>query len=158
MATLNTADPELGTTGRAGRSILDFGVRHGAPLLFSVLLWWVLWWGHTPSVATTDEAMKHVSWIGVVALLYVAWQARAILSQSHNGVGHSLVGILVSLLPLFVVGFAIVDWLRGGNPLSVFQVIVMAHASLATLIDVVIFTWFSLRLNRMTMANMAEGH
>ncbi len=71
---------------------------------------------------------------------------------------HSLVGILFSLLPLFVVGYAIVDWVRGGNPLSVFQVIVMAQASLATLIDVVIFTWFSLRLNRMTMANMAEGH
>ena len=97
--------------------------------------------------------MKHVSWIGVIALLYVAWHARAILSQSHNGVGHSLVGIVVSLLPLFVV-----DWARGGNPLSVFQDIVMVQASLATLIDVVIFTWFSLRLNRMTMANMAEGH
>ena len=55
-------------------------------------------------------------------------------------------------------GYAIVDWVRGGNPLSVFQVIVMVHASLAALIDVVIFTWFSLRLNRMTMANMAEGH
>ena len=81
MATLHTADPHLGMPGGAGRTILDFGVRHGAPILFSVLLWWVLWWGHTPSVATTDEAMKHVSWIGVTALFYVAWQARAVLSN-----------------------------------------------------------------------------
>ncbi len=44
MATLHTADPELGMPARAGRTFLDFGVRHGAPLLFSVLLWWVLWW------------------------------------------------------------------------------------------------------------------
>ena len=102
--------------------------------------------------------MKHVSWIGVIALAYVALQARAVLAPSLGGVGHSLVGILVSLLPLFIVGYAFVDWVRGGNPLSVFQVIVMAQATLATLIDVVIFTWFSLRLNRMTMASMAEEH
>lgn len=158
MTVLHAADAELGMSARAGRSIRAFGVRHGAPILLSVLLWWLLWWGHTPSVATTDEAMKHVSWIGVLALLYVAWQARAVLSLSRKGVGHSLVEILGSLLPLFVVGYAFVDWIRGGNPLSVFQVVVMAEASLATLIDVVIFTWLSLRLNRMTMAFTAEGH
>jgi hypothetical protein len=109
-------------------------------------------------VATTDEAMKHVSWIGVIALLYVAWQARAILEQPRGGVMHSLVEILVSLLPLFVVGYAIVDWARGVNQLSVFQVIVMTQAALATLIDVVIFTWFSLRLNRMTISHSVEGN
>ena len=48
----------------------------------------------------------------------------------------------MSLLPLFVVGYAIVDWIRGGNQFSVFQVIMMTQAALATLIDVVIFTWF----------------
>lgn len=158
MATPHNADTDPGTTGRAGSNALDFAIGHAAPIIFTVLLWWVLWWGHIPRVATTDEAMKHVSWIGVIALAYVAWQARAVLAQSPGGVGHSLVGILVSLLPLFIVGYAFVDWVRGGNPLSVFQVIVMAQATLATLIDVVIFTWFSLRLNRMTLASMAEGH
>jgi hypothetical protein len=41
--------------------------------------------------------------------------------------------------------------MRGSNDLNVFQVIVMAQATLATLIDVVIFTWFSLRLNKLSI-------
>ena len=115
------------------------------------LLWWVLWWGHTPKVETVDGAMRHVSWVGVAALIYVAAQARAVIVQPRSGVAHSLVEILISLLPLFVVGYAFVDWMRGGNPLSVFQVIVMAQATLAILIDVVIFTWFSLSLSKLSI-------
>jgi hypothetical protein len=131
--------------------MLRFVERHGAPLVFAGLLWWVLWWGHTPSVETVEHAMWHVSWAGVIALIYVALQARAALVQPRSGVIHSLVEILVSLLPLFVVGYAAIDWLRGNNPLSVFQVIVMVQAALATLIDTVIFTWFSLRLNKLSI-------
>lgn len=158
MGTLQTFQSEKHAVGNTGRSILGLGVRHGAPIVLSVLLWWLLWFGHAPSVATTDEAMKHVSWIGIVALVYLAWQAQAILVQPRGGVMHTLVEILVSLLPLFVVGYAVIDWLRDGNPLSVFQVIVMTQAALATLIDVVIFTWFSLRLNRLTMAHAVGGN
>ncbi len=130
---------------------LDFAGKHGAPLVFAGLLWWVLWWGHTPQVQTVDDAMRHVSWVGVIALVYVALQARAVLAQPRSGVVHSLIEILVSLLPLFVVGYAAVDWFRGNNELNVFQVIVMVQATLATLIDVVIFTWFSLRLNKLSI-------
>ena len=135
--------------------LLRFIARHGAPLVFAGLLWWVLWWGGTPDVQTVDAAMRHVSWVGVIALVYVALQARAVLAQPRSGVMHSLVEILVSLLPLFVVGYAVIDWLRGGNPLSIFQVIVMVQATLATLIDVVIFTWFSLQLNKLSIQALA---
>lgn len=131
--------------------LLRFLGNHGAPIVAAGLLWWVLWWGHAPNVQTVDEAMRHVSWVGVIALVYVALQARAVLDQPRSGVVHSLIEILVSLLPLFVVGYALIDWLRGGNPLSVFQVIVMVQATLATLIDVVIFTWVSLRLNKLSI-------
>ena len=136
---------------RFGQAGLDFASKHGAPLVFAGLLWWVLWWGHTPQVQTVDDAMRHVSWVGVIALIYVALQARAVLAQPRSSVVHSLIEILVSLLPLFVVGYAAVDWLRGNNELNVFQVIVMVQATLATLIDVVIFTWFSLRLNKLSI-------
>ncbi len=158
MGTARTSHTEEILGSKAGWRILGPGVRHGAPIVLSILLWWLLWIGHAPSVATTDEAMKHVSWIGVVALVYVAWQAQAVLAQPRGGVIHTLVEILVSLLPLFVVGYAVIDWIRGGNPLSVFQVVVMTQAALATLIDVVIFTWFSLRLNRLTMAHTVGGN
>jgi hypothetical protein len=50
-----------------------------------------------------------------------------------------------------VVGYAGVDWLRGNNALHVLQVIVMVQATLATLIDVVIFTWFSFRLDKLSV-------
>lgn len=141
--------------GRTEPNILNYVARfmnsHGAPIILAGLLWWVLWWGHTPKVETVDGAMRHVSWVGVAALIYVAAQARAVIVQPRSGVAHSLVEILISLLPLFVVGYAFVDWMRGGNPLSVFQVIVMAQATLAILIDVVIFTWFSLSLSKLSI-------
>jgi hypothetical protein len=133
------------------RTLLPFLASHGAPIVFSLLLLYVLWWGHTPQVQTTDDAMQHVSWVGIIALVYVALQARAVLAQPRAGVIHALVEILVSLLPLFVIGYAALDWLRGNKELNVFQVIVMAQASLASLIDVVIFTWFSLRLNKISI-------
>lgn len=139
------------------RTGLDLLGAHGAPIVLSALLWWMLWWGHTPNVQTTDEAMRHVSWGGVIALVYVALQARSVLAQPRRGVMHSMIGILVSLLPLFVVGFAMLDWLRGNHPLSVFQVIVMVQAVLATLIDVVILNWFALRLSKLTV-DAVETH
>lgn len=63
---------------------------------------------------------------------------------------HTMIEILVSLLPLFVVVYAFIDWMRGSNATSVFQVIVMVQATLAPLIDVVIFSWFSVSLARLS--------
>ena len=151
MSTTQGYPPHPTTGVTLARSILGFGAAHGAPIVFAGLLWWVLWWGHVPNVQTVDEAMRHVSWVGVIALIYVALQARAVLAQPRSGVVHSLIEILISLLTLFVVGYAMVDWYRGGNTLSVFQVIVIVQATIASLIDVVIFTWFSLRLNKLSI-------
>jgi hypothetical protein len=41
--------------------------------------------------------MRHVSWVGIASLIYVALQARAVLAQRRRGVAHSLMEILVSL-------------------------------------------------------------
>ena len=140
-----------GALQSVGRIILRFLSRHGAPIVLAVLLWWVLWWGHTPQLDTVEAAMWHVSWVGVIALIYVGLQARAVLVQPRRGVLHAMMELLVSLLPFLVVAFALFDWTRGSNPLSVFQVIVMVQATIATLIDVVIFTWFSMKLNRLSV-------
>ena len=99
----------------------------------------MLWWGHTPNVQTVDEAMRHVSWIRIVAFIYVALQARSVLAPPRCGVMHSMLGTLISILPLFMVGFSMIDWARGNSALSVFQVVELVQATLATLIDVVIF-------------------
>ncbi len=79
-----------------------------------------------------------MSWRDRASLCCVAGAIR--LAQPRAGAMHTIIEILVSLLPLFVVVYAIVDWMRGANALSVFQVIVMVQATLATLIDVVIFS------------------
>ncbi len=151
MSTTHASSSKRSLLQSIGRPVLTFIANHGAPLVFAGLLWWMLWWGHTPNVQTVDDAMRHVSWVGIIALIYVALQARAVLAQPRRSVMHSVIEILVSLLPLFVVGYAVIDWVRGNNPLSVFQVIVMVQATLATLIDVVIFTWFSLQLNKLSI-------
>lgn len=134
--------------GRHGSLSLIFN--HGAPFILSALLLYVLWPGHSPELQTVDAAMRHVSWVGVIALLYVAWQARSVLAQPRGGAMHTMIEILVSLLPLFVVVYAYVDWMRGTNTLSVFQVIVMVQATMATLIDVVIFSWVAVSLTRLS--------
>ena len=149
--------PQKPATRHQFTNVLSLVTAHGAPIVVAGLLWWMLWWGHTPNVQTVDEAMRHVSWVGVVALVYVALQARSVLAQPRRGVVHSMIGFLISLLPLFMVGFALVDWLRGNNPLSVFQVVVLVQASLATLIDVVILNWFALRLSKLSI-DAVETH
>lgn len=78
---------------------LSFLLNHGAPIVFAALLWYVLWWGHSPELATVDAAMWHVSWVGVIALLYVALQARAVLAQPRTGVVHAMLETLISLFP-----------------------------------------------------------
>ncbi len=143
--------PEGSPMRRVRHDTLSFLLNHGAPIVFAGLVWYVLWWGHSPDLQTVDAAMWHVSWVGVIALLYVALQARAVLAQPRTGVMHAMIEILVSLLPLFVVVYAFIDWMRGVNSLSVFQVIVMVQATMATLIDVVIFTWFSMSLSRLSV-------
>lgn len=135
---------------RGWQGLLSLIFNHGAPFILSALLLNVLWWGHSPELQTVDAAMRHISWVGVIALLYVAWQARSVLAQPRGGAMHTMIEILVSLLPLFVVVYAYVDWIRGANTLSVFQVIVMVQATLATLIDVVIFSWFAVSLTRLS--------
>lgn len=136
---------------RAHNAFLGFLLNHGAPVVFAALLWYVLWWGHSPGLASVDEAMWHVSWVGIIALVYVALQARAVLAQPRSGVTHTMMEILISLLPLLMVVYAFVEWARGLHQLSVFQVIVMVQATLATLIDVVILTWFSVSLSRLSV-------
>ena len=146
-----TNPPENSTVRRFTHDTLSFLLNHGAPIVFAGLLWYVLWWGHSPELQTVDAAMRHVSWVGLIALLYVALQARAVLTQPPSGDVHAMIEILLSLFPLFVVVYAFIDWMRGVNALSVFQVIVMVQAMMATLIDVVIFSWVSMSLSRLSV-------
>lgn len=135
-------------TSGVGSVLLHFISRHGAPLVFAGLLWWILWWGHAPELSTPDEAMWHGSWIGLGALVYLALQIRSVLLLPRKGVLHPVIAVIVSLLPLLVVLYAGLDWIRGAKSLSVFQVITMQQATMAVLIDVVFLNYVSMRLSQ----------
>ena len=141
-----SAKQQAAPTPRASHTFFAFISRHGAPFVLAGLLWYVLWWGHSPDLKTPEEAKRHVSWVGLGALIYLALQIRAVLALPRGSVLHPIIEVMVSLLPLLVVLYAGLDWIRGSRPLSVFQVIVMQQAGVAVLIDVVFFTFVSMRL------------
>ncbi len=49
------------TARKSRRSFLSLLLNHGAPIVLSALLLYVLWWGHSPELPTVDAAMRHVS-------------------------------------------------------------------------------------------------
>ena len=151
-----TSKSDAGVFSAIRRIALHFVSRHGAPILLSGLLWYVLWWGHAPEFSMPEAAMWHGSWIGLSALAYLAVQIRSMLALPRKSVLHPVMEVIISLLPLFVVLYAGLDWLRGAKPLSVFQIIVMQQASVAVLIDVVFFNYVSMRLSQHSLPIAVE--
>ncbi len=134
---------------RARRGIAGFAIREGSAAVFAVLLWLVLWGYYEPNLSTVDAAMWRVFWVGFFTLGYTAFHALAAATQPLSSEKLPLIDVLVSLLPLGVVAYTAIEWLRGEITLSDYQKIVMLLGAMATVIDTVVFTWFSLRLNRL---------
>lgn len=136
-------------SGRSGRSVVSYVIREGTAIGLAILLWVVLWGYYQPTLSTAEVAMWQVFWVGVIALAYTAFHAFVAASQPLSNETLPLIDILVSLLPLGVVAYTGVEWLRGEIVLSDYQKIVIALGAMATLTDTVIFGWFSIRLNRL---------
>lgn len=143
--------PELSNLSlrRARRSIAGYAIREGSAVVLTMLLWLVLWGRYQPAPGTAEAAMWQVFWVGFIALCYTAFHALAAATQPLSSETLPLIDILVSLLPLGVVAYTAIEWLRGETSLSDYQKIVMILGAMATSIDTVVFTWFSLRLNRL---------
>jgi hypothetical protein len=93
--------------------------------------------------------MWQVFWIGFIALGYTAFHALAAATQPLSSETLPLIDILVSLLPMGVIAYTVIEWLRGEIPLSDYQRITLILGAMAACTDTVLFTWFSLRLNRL---------
>lgn len=132
-----------------GRSVMSFMTREGSALVIAILLLYVFWGGYTPLLATPTDAMWHVFAVAAVTLLYVLLQALAAVTQPLRKETGPLVDLLVSMLPVMVIGYTVIEWLRQGLMPSTFQLIVALLASGATLIDVIVFTWFSMRVSKL---------
>jgi len=134
---------------RAHRGVAGFAIREGSALVFAALLWAVLWGWYEPALLTPGSAMWHVFWVAFIALCYTAFHALAAATQPLSSETLPLVDILVSLLPLGVITYTAIEWLRGETALTDYQKIALILGAVATSTDTVVFTWFSLRLNRL---------
>ncbi len=134
--------------------ILGFLFREGSALGFAALLWYALWGGYAPNLGTPEQAFRSALIIGMIALIYVGLQALAVASNPRRRATRYLVDLLLSLIPLAVVGYAIALNISGYLPLTFYQKGIVWLGGLATVIDVVLFTWFNMKLNKLT-ANFA---
>jgi hypothetical protein len=136
-------------SGNPQRSIASYSIRVGSAAVLAILLWVVLWGYYRPALSTPEAAMWQVFWVGFIALGYTAFHALAAATQPLSSETLPLVDILASLLPLGVVAYTGVEWVRGELNLSDYQKIVIVLGTMAALIDTIVFSWFAMRLNRL---------
>ena len=90
--------------------------------------------------------------IGLVALAYVGMQAVVVVTAPIGRTGRYLLDLILSLVPLAVVGYAAALSTSGYQPLDLYQKVVLWFGGAASFIDVVLFTWFNMRVNKLASA------
>ena len=137
---------------RPWRSALMSFLHQSTSIIAAVGLIGMIWFWHPRQAAplTPDAAAAHVFWVAVVTLIYLAVQAVATLSHPVGSERRVLVDMVLSSFPLLVVIYAMIDWARGSLALNVFQTMTVTLWGIATLIDVIIFSLFALRIIRRT--------
>jgi hypothetical protein len=123
--------------------------REGSALIFAGLIWYALWGGFAPDVSTPERAFQVALVLGLVALVYVGIQAAVVLTAPLGSTARYLLDMMFSLVPLAVVGYAAALNMSGQEPISLYQNAVLWFGGAATLIDVVLFTWFNMKVNKL---------
>ena len=129
--------------------VIGFLVREGTAVIFAALIWYAIWGGYEPALDTAEQAFHQAVIAGMIALLYVAFQALAVVTAPLARETRYLLDLLLSLIPLAVAGYAVVQNLTGQLPLTPYQQAVLWLGGTAAVIDVVIFTWFNMKLNKL---------
>jgi hypothetical protein len=119
-------------------------------VLAAVWLAYMVWFWHPthPQPATAEAAAWHIFIVALAVMIYLAIQATATLAMPVGSERRILTDLLFSLLPLLVFAYALIDWGRGNLEMTIFQWMTLCLWGLAAGIDVVIFTWFSMRVMR----------
>jgi hypothetical protein len=135
----------------ADRSSVMLGLlfREGSALIFTALIWYAIWGGYAPDLSTPERAFQAALLIGLIALAYVGMQAIAVVSAPLGGTTRYLLDLILSLVPLAVVGYAAALDVSGYQPVGLYQRGVLWFGGAATLIDVVLFTWFNMKVNKL---------
>jgi hypothetical protein len=130
-------------------SFFGFLVREGTALIFAGLIWYAIWGGYQPRFDTSDHAFKEALVLGLFALGYLGLQALAVVSAPLARETRYLLDLLLSLVPLALIGYATAQALSGQMPLSLYQWGVLWLGGTACVIDVVLYTWFNMKLNKL---------
>jgi hypothetical protein len=135
----------------AGRSssVLGLLFREGSALIFAALIWLAIWSRYAPPVNTPEQALRVALTIGLIALAYVGIQAAVVVTAPIGHTGRYLLDLVLSLVPLAVVGYAAALSTSGYQALDLYQRVVLWFGGAASLIDVVLFTWFNMRVNKL---------
>jgi hypothetical protein len=130
-------------------SFLGLLFREGSALIFAALIWYAIWGGFAPTLDTPEQGFRAALIIGLIGLVYVGLQAAGAVNAPVGRTARHLMDMVFSLAPLAVVGYAIALHAAGYQPLSFYQRGVLWIGAVACLIDVVLFTWFTMRLNKL---------
>ena len=117
-----------------------------AAVALGLLVW--VWHPSQPRPDTVEAAAYHVFWVALSTLIYLAVQGYATLHTSAGGERRVLADILLSCSPLLVIGYGLLDFARGHLPLNLFQGMTLTMWGIASAIDVLIYSSFSLRIIR----------
>ncbi len=130
-------------------SLLGLLFREGTALGLAGLIGYIVWGGYEPNFATPEEAFGSALFMGLIAMAYVGIQALAVVISPVQRVSRYLLDLLVSLVPLFIVGFAASLNISGELPLAFHQKGALWFGGAASFIDVVIFTWFNFKVSKL---------
>ncbi len=150
------AQVDTGTRGleaprarRPGHSRLWLVAQLVSPFIFAAFIVLAVWGGNRPELSQADDVFRHVMVCVTVALAYLAVQAFAVVLQPVGSDVRPLLDVLTSLAPALVIAFAMERWLSGYLQLDFYQLGVLWVASLAVLLDLVCFTLFAMKVNRL---------
>jgi len=130
-------------------SVFGFFIREGTALLFASLIWYAIWGGYQPNLDVPESAFREALSLGLIAIVYLGLQALAVVSAPLARETCYLMDLLLSLVPLALVGYAVAQSVSGQLALTQFQTGVLWLGGLACVIDVIVFTWFNMKLNKL---------
>jgi hypothetical protein len=117
-----------------------------AAVVLALVVW--VWHPSQPRPDTVEAAAYHIFWVALSTLIFLALQGYATLHTWVSTERRMLADILLSCSPLLVIGYGVLDFARGHLPLNLFQGMTLTLWGLASAIDVLIYSSFSLRVMR----------
>lgn len=132
-----------------GSGVFGFLIREGTSVLFAGLIWYANWGGYHPPFDAPEQAFKQALGIGSIAVVDLGLQAFAVVSAPLARETRYLMDLLLSLLPLALIGYAVAQWSTGQLNPTLFQKGVLLMGRIACIVDVAVFTWFNIKLNKL---------